>query len=144
MKDSPFSSTKHPENQCSDSIRNLIGDAGNDTTSIRVPAENYVRQLFPLNEIHDIGDMSREIDGRRIEVRPFAQASKGRGEYVVSGRLKRRANALPTPASVPGGVDENISCLVIPHEGLALPARLLLPSVCPLANLLVTELLSQI
>jgi hypothetical protein len=102
------------KNQCSDSIRNLIGDAGNDTTSIRVTAENYIRKLFPLNEIHDIGDMSREIDGRRIEVRPFAQASKGRCEYVVSGRLKRRANALPTPASVPGAVDENISYFVIP------------------------------
>jgi hypothetical protein len=30
--------------------------------------------------------------------------------------LKRRANALPTPASVPGAVDENISYFVIPHK----------------------------
>jgi hypothetical protein len=56
------------ENQCFDSIRNLIGNAGNDTASIRVTAENYIRKLFPFHEIHDIGDMSREIDGRRIEV----------------------------------------------------------------------------
>ena len=40
--------------------------------------------------------------------------------------MKRRANALPTPASVPGAVDENISCFVIAvirHEGLALLCR---------------------
>jgi hypothetical protein len=73
------------KNQRSDSIRNFIGGAGNNSTSIRVTAENYIRELFPFNEIHDIGDMSREIDSRRIEVRPLAQASKGRCEYVVSG-----------------------------------------------------------
>jgi hypothetical protein len=35
-------------------IRNSIGNARNDATSIRVTAENYVRKLFPFNEIHDI------------------------------------------------------------------------------------------
>ena len=104
------------KNQCPDSIRNLIGDASNDTTSIRMTAENYIRKLFPLNEIRDIGDMGREIDSRRIEVRPFAQASKGRCEHVVPGRLKRRSNVLPTPASVPGAVDEDISYFVVSHE----------------------------
>src|ERR1700722_17012687 len=72
--------------------------------------------------------MHREIDGCRIEVRPFAQASKCRCEYVVSGRLKRRANALPTPASVPGTVDQNIRGFAILHEGLAF----LLDCCCPM------------
>jgi hypothetical protein len=42
----------------------------------------------------------------------------------VSGRLKRRTNALPTPASVPRAVNENIIRFVIFHEGLAFPYRL--------------------
>jgi hypothetical protein len=94
----------------------LVGDAGNDTTAVRVTAEHYIRKLLPFEEIHDIGDVSREIDGRRIEVRPFAQACKRRREYVVSGRLKRGANVFPAPASVPRAVDENVSCFVISHE----------------------------
>jgi hypothetical protein len=52
--------------------------------------------------------MSGKIDCGRIQVRPFAQTSKGGCEYVVSGTLKLCANALPTPASLPGTVDENI------------------------------------
>jgi hypothetical protein len=67
----------------------LIGDGGNDTTGIGVTADNYIRTLFLLNEIHDIG-MSRKIDSRRIDVRPFAQASNGRCEYAVPGQLNRR------------------------------------------------------
>jgi hypothetical protein len=30
--------------------------------------------------------------------------------------LKYRANALPTPASVPGAVDQNVGYFVIPHQ----------------------------
>ena len=39
------------------SIGNLVGNA-NGTTGIRMTAENYIRKLFPVSEIHDIEDMT--------------------------------------------------------------------------------------
>jgi hypothetical protein len=37
----------------------MIGDAADDKPSIGMAAKNDIRQFFPLDEIKNVGDMSR-------------------------------------------------------------------------------------
>jgi hypothetical protein len=57
--------------QSTNSLRNLIGDAPDDAATIRVPAEDYVRQILPAEEVDNIRDMGRKINSSRVEMRAF-------------------------------------------------------------------------
>jgi hypothetical protein len=66
-------------------------------------------------------DLAELVLFRDVEMifRPTIQGNSGKGscEHVVSLSLKHLVNALSTPASVAGAVDENMRCFVISHEG---------------------------
>jgi hypothetical protein len=36
-----------------------------------MPAENYIRQILPAEEVDNIRDMSRKINSSKVEMRAF-------------------------------------------------------------------------
>ena len=67
--------------------------------------EDYVAQIFHLEERDDVGDMSVEVDVRPRQMGAFAEPCERRGEYLVS--LEQWTDEAPAPAAVPGTVDEH-------------------------------------
>src|SRR5215475_12763278 len=81
--------------QRANSLRNLISDASDYAATIRVPAENYVREILQSEQVDKIRNMSRKIDSRRVEMRAFTEAGKSRRKDLVAGVSKVFAYSLP-------------------------------------------------
>src|SRR5262249_25287465 len=99
--------------QPANSLRNLISDASDYVATIRVPAENYIREALQSEQVDEIRNMSRKIDSRRVEMRAFTEASKSRRKDLVAGVSKVFAYSLPTPATMPRSVHEHVSGFVL-------------------------------
>jgi hypothetical protein len=90
-------------------VRDAIGGTADDATTVRVPAENYLREFFPPYEVRHIGDVSGQVDAGRVEVRAFADSGEGRGEDLMPFGLQRPANSFPALAPVPCSVYQDVS-----------------------------------
>jgi hypothetical protein len=44
--------------QRANSLRNSIGDAGDYDATVRVSTENYIRKLFPSQQVENVRDVS--------------------------------------------------------------------------------------
>jgi hypothetical protein len=99
--------------QRTNSLRNSISDATDYIATIRVPAENYVREILPSEQVDNIRNMGRKINSGRIEMRAFTQARKSRGKHLVAGVPKAFSYSLPTPATMPRPVHKHAGGLVL-------------------------------
>ncbi|MCU1259180.1 MAG: hypothetical protein JWO80_2065 [Bryobacterales bacterium] len=52
-----------------DPVRDLIGDAADHETTVRVAAENHIREFLPPDQVYDVGDVGGEVDRGRVEMR---------------------------------------------------------------------------
>src|SRR6476661_757013 len=99
--------------QRTNSLRNSISDATDYTATIRVPAENHIREVLPSEQVDNIRDMSRKINRGRVEMRACTQARKSRGKHLVTGVPKAFSHSLPTPATMPRPVHKHVRGLVL-------------------------------
>jgi len=60
--------------------RGIFRSTGDDEPTVRVTAQHYIRQPFPLENIDDVGGVGREIDVGVYQIRPLAKTSKRRGK----------------------------------------------------------------
>ena len=87
--------------QRANSLRNLISDATDYVATIRVPAENHIREILPSEQVDNIRNMSRKIDSGIVEMRALTQTGKSRRKHLMAGVLKTFSYSLPTPATMP-------------------------------------------
>jgi hypothetical protein len=95
--------------QSANEVRDAVGGAADHATTVRMSAQNHIREFFPPYEVRHIGDVSGQVDTGGVEVRAFADSGESRGEDVVSGGPERFTNSFPAPASVPGSVYKDVS-----------------------------------
>src|SRR5580692_4349029 len=95
--------------QRTNSLRNSISDASDYVPTVRVTAENHVREVFPSEQVDNIRDMSRKIHCGRVEMRASTRARKSRRKHLVAGVPKASSHSLPTPAPMPRPVHKHVS-----------------------------------
>ena len=99
--------------QRTNSLWNSISGASDYAATVRVPAENHIREILPSEQVDDIRDMSRKINSGRAEMRAFTHARKSRRKHLVAGVLKAFSYSLPTPATMPRPVHKHVSSLMV-------------------------------
>jgi len=95
------------------SLGKLISDPSNYDATVRVSAENYIREILPSEQVDNIRNMRRKVDSRRVEVRAFTESGKGRSKHLLAGVLKVLSDSLPTPATMPCPVHKHVGVFVL-------------------------------
>jgi hypothetical protein len=75
-----------------------------------VPKKYDVVQIFELDEVCHIGNVSVEVHLGTGEVHPFAQAGEGSGIHIVSFFSESTGDGTPTPAPEPSATDQYVMC----------------------------------
>src|SRR5207302_3987550 len=69
--------------------------------------QTEVREIFPSDDVDDVGEVEVEIDILAHEMGAFAEPGQGWSENPMTFVLQQIAHASPAPAAVPGAMNED-------------------------------------
>jgi hypothetical protein len=93
-----------------DSIRNAIGDTGDDAAGVAMPGQDDVIEIVPLNGVDNVVDMRLEIDLRSREMNALAEPGERDGEDVMSVGAQPPRHIAPRPSAKPRARNQYVSC----------------------------------
>src|SRR5712691_11093168 len=64
--------------------------------------------ILVLQDVHDVLDMSIQVNLRVSEMRPLTQTSESRRENLMAGSAQEWRHPLPTPATMPSAMNQYI------------------------------------
>src|ERR1035437_5478801 len=84
-----------------DAVGYAVHHAGDHHPAVAVADEDNVMQIFPEDEIDDVGDVRGEVDVRTGKVHPFAETSESGPVDLVTVGAEQQVDLLPLPPAAP-------------------------------------------
>ncbi len=90
-----------------DAVADLLERARARPAAIGMHHQAHVLEVFPFEDVDDIGDVGVEVDVLAHEMRALADARQRRREHLVTLLLQEIGDAPPAPAAMPGPVHQH-------------------------------------
>ena len=84
-----------------------VRNAGNDAPAVGMTHQHHVRQLLPLEHVHDVGNVRIETDVGMQQVGPLAASGKRGRIHPMPLPFQDSAHESPAPAAVAGAVNQD-------------------------------------
>src|SRR5262245_42469209 len=93
--------------QLADAVGHLVCSSRNGVAAKAVTDKDHVPEVFPFQDIDDIGYERVERDRLGYQVGTFTEPGLGRGENGVAARTQDGGDLGPAPSAVPGAVNQD-------------------------------------